>query len=48
MLELGEEGRRMGTGAARTGRGPRPFIGVDGGRGAAASMAGHEGAGYTQ
>jgi hypothetical protein len=41
MLEFGEEGRRMGTGAVRTGREPQPFIG-------AASMAGHEGTGYTQ
>jgi hypothetical protein len=32
MLELGEEGRRAGTGVARTGRGPQPFIGVKGRR----------------
>jgi hypothetical protein len=45
MLELREEGRRMGMGAASTRRGPQPFIGA---RGAgAASMVGHEGAGYT-
>jgi hypothetical protein len=29
-LELGEEGRRAGTGAAMTGRGPRPIIGAGG------------------
>jgi hypothetical protein len=26
VLELGEEGRRAGMGAARNGRGPHPFI----------------------
>jgi hypothetical protein len=30
MLELGEEGRRMGMGATRTGQGPQPFIGAGG------------------
>jgi hypothetical protein len=32
MLELREEGRRMGMGAARTRRGPQPFIGAGGRR----------------
>jgi hypothetical protein len=32
VLELREEGRRMGTGAERTGRGPQPFIGARGRR----------------
>jgi hypothetical protein len=31
-LELGEERRRAGTGAARIGRGPWPFIGAGGGQ----------------
>jgi hypothetical protein len=30
VLELREERRRAGMGAARIGRGPRPFIGVGG------------------
>jgi hypothetical protein len=30
MLELGEEGRRAGMGAVRTGQGPQPFIEVGG------------------
>jgi hypothetical protein len=32
MLEFREEGRRAGMGAARTGRGPQPFIGAGGRR----------------
>jgi hypothetical protein len=32
MLELREEGWRMGTGGVRTGRGPQPFIGAGGRR----------------
>jgi hypothetical protein len=51
MLALREEGRRAGMGAARIGRGPQPFIGAGGRRRwrrRAASMAGHDGVGYTQ
>jgi hypothetical protein len=49
MLELKEEGRRAGMGAARTGRGPRLFIVLEGGGGVgAASIAAHEGVSYTE
>jgi hypothetical protein len=48
LLKLGEEGRRVGIVAARTGRGPQPLKGPEGGGGTGAtSMAGHEGTDYT-